>query len=43
MENEEMSKSDLVAVLVSIMEVAKANGETKTAEHINKILEAIRK
>ncbi len=43
MEIEEMSKADLIAMLVSIREVAKANGENKTVEHINKILEEIRK
>ena len=43
MENEEMSKADLVAMLVSIREVASINGETHTVEHIDKILEEIRK
>ena len=43
MENEEMSKADLIAMLVSIREVAKDNKEYKTVEHINKILEEIRK
>ena len=38
MENEEMSKADLIAMLVSIREVAKTNGETHTVEHIEKIL-----
>lgn len=39
----EMSKADLIAMLVSIREVAKANGEMKTVEHIDKILEEVRK
>lgn len=43
MEHEEMSKADLIAMLVSIREVAKTNEENKTVEHINKILEEIRK
>ena len=43
MENEEMSKADLIAMLVSIREVAKTNGETHTVEHIEKILEEVRK
>ena len=43
MENIEVSKADLIAMLVSIREVAKANGEMKTAEHIDKILEEVRK
>ena len=43
MENEEMSKADLIAMLVSIREVARANGELKTVEHINKILEEVRR
>lgn len=43
MENEEMSKADLIAMLVSIREVARANGELKTVEHIEKIIEEIRK
>lgn len=34
MENEEMSKADLIAMLVSIREVAKTNGETHTGKHI---------
>ena len=36
MENEEMSKADLIAMLVSIREV-------KTVEHIDKILDEVRK
>lgn len=43
MEDNEMSKASLIAMLVSIREVAKANGETKTVEHIEKILEELRK
>lgn len=43
MEDNELSKADLIAMLVSIREVAKENGEKKTVEHINKILEEIRK
>ena len=43
MENEEMSKADLIAMLVSIREVARTNGEIHTVEHIDKILEEIRK
>jgi len=43
MENQEMSKADLIAVLVSIREVARASGEMKTVEHIDKILEEVRK
>ena len=42
MENEEMSKADLIAMLVSIREVARTNGETHTVEHIEKILEEVR-
>ena len=42
MENE-MSKADLIAMLVSIREVARTNGETHTVEHIEKILEDVRK
>ena len=43
MENEEMSKADLIAMLVSIREVARTNGEKHTVEHIEKILEEVRK
>lgn len=43
MGNDEMTKADLIAMLVSIREVAKTNGETATVEHINKILEEVRK
>lgn len=39
----EMSKADLIAMLVSIREVARTNKEMKTVEHIDKILEEIRK
>ena len=42
MENEEMSRADLIAMLVSIREVARTNGEIHTVEHIDKILEEIR-
>lgn len=38
-----MSKADLIAMLVSIREVARTNGEIHTVEHIDKILEEIRK
>lgn len=43
MEDSELSKADLIAMLVSIREVARTNGEMKTVEHIDKILEEIRK
>lgn len=43
MENEEMTRDSLIAILVSIREVAKVNKEEKTAEHIEKILEEVRK
>lgn len=43
MEDNELSKADLIAMLVSIREVARASGEMKTVEHIDKILEEIRK
>ena len=43
MENEEMSKADLIAMLVSIREVERTNGEINTVAHIDKILEEIRK
>ena len=42
-EIEEMTKADLIAILVSIREVARTNGEIHTVEHIDKILEEIRK
>ena len=42
MENE-MSKADLIAMLVSIREVARTNGETHTVDHIELILEEVRK
>lgn len=38
----EMSKADLIAMLVSIREVARANEEMKTIEHIDKILQEVR-
>ena len=34
MENEEMSKADLIAMLVSIREVARTNGEIQTEKYI---------
>lgn len=43
MEDNEMVKADLIAMLVSIREVARTNGEIKTVEHIDKILNEIRK
>ncbi len=43
MEQEEMNKADLIAILVSILEVAKEHGETHTVQHIEKILQEIRK
>lgn len=43
MENEEMSKVDLIAILVLIRENAKVNNELKTVEQIDKILDEIRK
>lgn len=43
MEHEEMSKADLIAMLVSIREMARANNELKTVEHIDIILSEIRK
>lgn len=43
MEINQMSKADLIAILTSIREVAKANNEMKTVEHINKMLEEVRK
>ena len=36
-----MSKADLIAMLVSIREVARTNGEIHTVEHIEKILLSI--
>ncbi len=38
MEENEMSKADLIAMLVSIREVARTNGENHTVEHIDRIL-----
>lgn len=43
MKEKKMSKADLIALLVSVREVAKANNEKKTAEHIDIILSEIRK
>lgn len=43
MGHEEMSKADLIAMLVSIREMARANNELKTVEHIDIILNEIRK
>lgn len=42
-EIEEMTKADLIAILVSIREVAKTNNEQATVNHITKMLEEIRK
>ncbi len=41
--DKKMSKADLIALLVSVREVARANGEMKTVEHIDIILSEIRK
>jgi hypothetical protein len=38
-----MNKADLIAMLVSIREVARVSGELKTVEHIDKIIEEVRK
>lgn len=43
MENDEMNKADLIAILTSIKLVADTNNEVKTSEHIKKILEEVRK
>lgn len=43
MGDKKMSKADLIALLVSIREVARANNETKTVSHIDTILEEVRK
>lgn len=40
---DEMNKADLIAILTSILQVAETNGESKTAEHIKRILEEVRK
>lgn len=40
---DDMTKADLIAMLVSIREVARNNGESKTVEHIDKILTEVRK
>lgn len=41
-EEAEMTNLQLIAMLVSIREVARANGEMKTVEHIDKILKEIK-
>lgn len=41
-EDENMSRADLIALLVSIREVAKSNGENHTVEHIEIILKEIK-
>lgn len=41
-EEKELSKAQLIAMLVSIREVARANGEMKTVEHIDIILKEVR-
>ena len=41
-EEAEMTNLQLIATLVSIREVARANGEMKTVEHIDKILKEIK-
>ena len=41
-QDEDMNKADLIALLVSIREVAKAHNETATVEHIETILKEIR-
>lgn len=41
-EKKKMSKASLVAMLVSIREVARANREEATVKHIDKILEEIK-
>lgn len=43
METEDMSKAEIIAILVSIKQVADDNNEVKTSKHIKKILEEIRK
>jgi hypothetical protein len=43
MENDEMVKADLIAILVAIRETAKEHGESHTVELIDKILEETRK
>lgn len=43
MESEDMSKTNLIAMLASIREVARHNDEERTVEHINRILEEVRK
>ena len=41
-EEKKMSKASLIALLTSIREVARANGEMKTVEHIEIILKEVR-
>lgn len=41
-EDENMNRADLIALLVSIREVAKASKENNTVEHIDTILKEIR-
>lgn len=41
--DEKMSKASLIAILASIRDVAEKNKETATVEHIDKMLEEIRK
>ena len=43
METKEMNRDILIAILVSIKQVAENNKEIKTAEHINNILKEIKK
>lgn len=43
MENVDMSKADLIAILTAIREAAKEHGESHTVELIDKILEETRK
>ena len=46
MEDEEMNKSDtsvIIGMLISIREVARENNEMKTVEHIDKVIEEMRK
>ncbi len=43
MKGEDISKTNLIAILSSIREVARHNDEERTVEHINRILEEVRK
>jgi hypothetical protein len=43
MEENEMSKSDLIVILTAIRETANTNGENKTVEFVDKLIEASRK